>query len=61
MRDTASGHVIDVTRTLINGGYQEYRRDNESDTPIEQRNGWGSHDWGSNLSADWSCGDFGVN
>lgn len=67
MRDAGSGQVIDVTRTLINGGYQEYKRDNESDPPIERCNGWGSHDWCSNfrlcsnLSEDWSCGDFGVN
>ncbi len=100
VRDATSGQVIDVTRTLINGGYQEtagydlgvryrlsdtgfgnfvfdwkttyvdyqeYKRDNESETPIEQRNGWGSSDWGSNfrvrsnLNVDWSYGSFGVN
>ncbi|QNH11446.1 TonB-dependent receptor [Xanthomonas sp. SI] len=100
VRDATSGQVIDVTRTLINGGYQEtagydlgvryrlsdtgfgnfvfdwkttyvdyqeYKRDNESETPIEQHNGWGSSDWGSNfrvrsnLNVDWSYGSFGVN
>ncbi|UYB53168.1 TonB-dependent receptor [Xanthomonas sp. AM6] len=100
VRDATSGQVVDVTRTLINGGYQEtagydlgvryrladtgfgnfvfdwkttyvdyqeYKRDNESETPIEQHNGWGSSDWGSNfrvrsnLNVDWSYGNFGVN
>ncbi|QNH20016.1 TonB-dependent receptor [Xanthomonas sp. GW] len=100
VRDATSGQVIDVTRTLINGGYQEtagydlgvryrladtafgnfvfdwkttyvdyqeYKRDNESETPVDQRNGWGSSDWGSNfrvrsnLNVDWSYGNFGVN
>ncbi|WP_369943284.1 TonB-dependent receptor plug domain-containing protein [Xanthomonas medicagonis] len=92
--------VDTVTRTLINGGYQEtagydlgvryrlpdtafgnfvvdwkttyvdylsYKRDNESQTPVEQRNGWSSADWGSNfrvrsnLNLDWSFGNLGVN
>ncbi|MCD7097674.1 TonB-dependent receptor [Stenotrophomonas sp. MMGLT7] len=92
--------VDSVTRTLINGGYQEtagydlavryrlpelaignfvvdwkttyvdyleYKRDNEAETPVEQRNGWASSDWGSNfrvrsnLNVDWSFGNFGVN
>ncbi|MBN6152117.1 TonB-dependent receptor [Xanthomonas sp. AmX2] len=100
VRDATSGQVVDVTRTLINGGYQEtagydlgvryrladtgfgnfvfdwkttyvdyqeYKRDNEAETPVDQRNGWGSSDWGSNfrvrsnLNVDWSYGNFGVN
>ena len=100
VRDTDSGQVVDVTRTLINGGYQEtagydlgvkyrlpelsfgnilidwkttyvdyleYKRDNESQTAVEQHTGWGTGDWGanfrvrSNLNVDWSFGDFGVN
>ncbi|MEE7546212.1 TonB-dependent receptor, partial [Xanthomonas sp. Kuri4-1] len=100
VRDAESGQVVDVTRTLINGGYQEtagydlgvryrlpetafgnflidwkstyvdylsYKRDNESETPVEQRTGWATGDWGSNfrvrsnLNLDWSYGSFGVN
>ena len=99
VRDAASGQVTDVTRTLINAGYQEtagydfnvsyrlpetsfgrfridwkstyvdyleYKRDNEDVTPVEQRNGWVTGDWGgnfrvrSNLMLDWSLGDFGA-
>ncbi|GHH61302.1 TonB-dependent receptor plug domain-containing protein [[Pseudomonas] boreopolis] len=100
VRDADSGQVIGVTRTLINGGYQEtagydlgvryrlpelsignfvidwkttyvdylsYKRDNEAETPVEQRTGWATGDWGSNfrvrsnLNVDWSLGNFGVN
>ncbi|WP_181109149.1 TonB-dependent receptor plug domain-containing protein [Xanthomonas arboricola] len=100
VRDADSGQVVDVTRTLINGGYQEtagydfavryrlpemafgqlvvdwkttyvdyqdYKRDNEAETPVERRNGWASADWGSNfrvrsnLNLGWTYGSFGVN
>jgi iron complex outermembrane recepter protein len=45
--------------------YWEYKRDNESVTPVEQKNGWsvdGSAYFRtrSNLSLDWSLGDFGA-
>ncbi|WP_425481910.1 TonB-dependent receptor plug domain-containing protein [Lysobacter panacisoli] len=91
--------VTEVTRTLINGGYQEtagydigvayrlpetafgqfridwkstyvdyleYKRDSEAQTPVEQRTGWVTGDWGgnfrirSNMNLDWSKGDFGA-
>jgi len=100
VRDAGSGgQVVDVTRTLINAGYQEtagydfnvayrlpetsfgqfridwkstyvdyleYKRDNEEVTPVEQRNGWVTGDWGgnfrirSNMTLDWALGDFGA-
>ncbi|MDR0184809.1 TonB-dependent receptor plug domain-containing protein [Lysobacter arvi] len=99
VRDADSGQVVDVTRTLINAGYQEtagydfsvsyrlpetsfgrfridwkstyvdyleYKRDNEDVTPVEQRNGWVTGDWGgnfrirSNMMLDWNLGDFGA-
>ncbi|MGO1070040.1 TonB-dependent receptor plug domain-containing protein [Lysobacter sp. CA199] len=94
----AKGQVNNVTRTLINGGYQEtagydlgityrltdtrfgnfgftwkttyvdyseYKRDNESTTPVEQRTGWVADGVSnfrvrSNFNADWSRGDFGA-
>ena len=45
--------------------YWEYKRDNEAVTPVEQKNSW-SVDGNayfrtrSNLSVDWSLGDFGA-
>ncbi|GAA5067987.1 TonB-dependent receptor plug domain-containing protein [Lysobacter panacisoli] len=93
-RDAVSGQVVDATRILVNGGYQEtagydfnvgyklpetafgqfrfdwkstyidyleYKRDNEEVTPINQYTGWDSNfRIRSNLTLDWSKGDFGA-
>lgn len=94
----SDGQVVDVTRTLINGGYQEtagydlgvayrltdtrfgnftfnwktsyvdyleYKRDNESTTPVEQKTSWaidGTANFRvrSNFNTDWQYGDFGA-
>ena len=45
--------------------YLEYKRDNESTTPVEQRTGWVADGLSnfrvrSNFNADWSWGDFGA-
>ncbi|MDI9238227.1 TonB-dependent receptor [Lysobacter sp. LF1] len=93
-RDTKTGQVVDATRTLVNGGYQEsagydlgvayrlpetsigqfkidwkstyvdyleYKRDNETDTPVILYTGWGSNfRIRSNLTIDWTKSDFGA-
>lgn len=62
--ETSIGNfTIDWKTSYID--YWEYKRDNEAVTPVEQKNSW-SVDGNayfrtrSNLSVDWSLGDFGA-
>ncbi|WP_226468999.1 TonB-dependent receptor plug domain-containing protein [Luteimonas panaciterrae] len=63
--ETSFGNfVIDWKTSYVD--YNEFKRDNEASTPVEQKNSWSVDSTAyfrtrSNLSVDWSYQDFGVN
>ncbi len=64
LADTRYGNFAFTWKTTY-VDYSEYKRDNESTSPVEQRTSWVA-DGGSyfrvrsNFNADWSWGDFGM-
>ncbi|ALN89872.1 MULTISPECIES: TonB-dependent receptor plug domain-containing protein [Lysobacter] len=64
LADTRYGNFAFTWKTTY-VDYLEYKRDNESTTPVEQRSSWvadGASNFRvrSNFNADWSWGDFGA-